>query len=101
MCFGLWAYSAIGLRRPASYLFDVVIMEYVICFRCWETVENPKRIHNKKFCAECARKCKAEMDRHRMRKYSNLGTSGFHEHRCKNFDREYEYIQKEKKKLRL
>ena len=72
-------------------------MEYVICFRCWETVE--KKSNRQKFCHECAKKCHAESRRHWIKKYRNLGTSGFHEHRCKDFDKEYNYIQREKKKL--
>lgn len=72
-------------------------MEYVICFRCWETVE--KMSNRQKFCHECAVKVHAESRRRWIKKYRKLGTTGFHEHPCKDFDKEYNYIQREKKKL--
>jgi len=44
-------------------------MDYVICFRCWETVENPKRVHNKKYCSECARERITEYQEKYQKKY--------------------------------
>lgn len=74
-------------------------MEYVICFRCWETVEKTGRWQ--KFCKECGKIVNDVKNKHRMQRKRSLGTSDFFEHRCKNFGEEWCAVQGEKHRLRL
>ena len=74
-------------------------MEYVICFRCWETVE--KKSNRQKFCHECAEIVNRISERNRLRRKRSLGTSDFYGKRKKDFGAEWSAIQREKRKLGL
>jgi len=75
------------------------LMEYVICFRCWETVEKTGR--NQKFCSDCGIKVRYIKDKYKKRRQRDLGTSDFFGHAYKDFGREWDAIQREKRKLGL
>ena len=70
----------------------------MICQRCGCKIEyvfgRPP-----KYCKECAKKKAQQQSKHWKRQHRNLGTSDFWEHRFKDFGKEYNAIQREKKRL--
>ena len=55
----------------------------------------------RKYCDDCAITKKMRQDRHYKYQEKGLGTTPFSQHRKKDFNDEYDDIQKEKKRLRL
>jgi len=78
-------------------------MEYVICFRCWETFEydETKQGRPPKFCSECGIIVDNLKHKHRMQRRRSLGDSSLWEHRKKDFGAEWHAIQHEKRRLKL
>jgi len=76
-------------------------MEYVICFRCWDTVEYKGKGRPPKFCSECYKIVKKYISRSWMRRHRELGNSELWEHPHKDFGREWDAIQREKRRLGL
>ena len=74
-------------------------MIFLICRICG--IRFKRVTNNQKYCNKCAIEVNRKKARIRLRRKRELGTSDFFEHRCKDFDREYEEIQKEKKRIGL
>ena len=81
-------------------------MEYIICFRCWETVEYNGVGRRPKFCSECGKIVDDIKHKHKMQRKRGLGTSMLWEHpyphdKYNCFSREWDAIQREKRRLGL
>ena len=74
-------------------------MDYIICFRCWETVEYKGIGRRPKFCAECGKIVHKISERNRLRRKRSLGTSDFFGKRKKDFGEEWDAIQREKRRI--
>jgi len=68
----------------------------MICLYCGN--ETIRKVHNQKYCSDCAYVVKKIKERLRMRRKRSLGTSDFFGHRKKDFLDEYDKIQSELKR---
>jgi len=69
----------------------------MICQKCGIRVV--RRSNAQKYCKRCAKYVRYYREMMRLRRKRSLGNSSLWEHRHSDFDKEYEAIKREKKRL--